>query len=119
MKISQFFPRLLSAGILSLAIGTLNIQVAQGQNSVKLLSTNCLSTSASSWGAENQDISIGGKVYTATMYMWTGSRFSCTFRDPNSAPKFSTLKLGFGIVDNSNLSGDARRGWLTICINSS
>lgn len=88
--------------MLSLVIGTLGIQFTKAQQVQRtwLLSTTCVDTVSYRWGKEQQEVSIGREVYTSSAYMWPGSGFSCKL---NPASRFQTLKLGFGLLDNSNM----------------
>jgi NPCBM/NEW2 domain len=102
MKQIKFFNNLLSVGMMSLALGTMGVQVAQAQQSTHLLSTKCASINDSSWRKDNTDVSIGKELYTSVMYVASGSGLSCRLTPSDSGIKFQTLKLGFGIADDAH-----------------
>ena len=108
MRSSNFFYKLISTGMLSLVLGIFGVQVAEAQSRIFLLDTTCVTTRTTNsfytyWGSENRDIAVGREIYTSIMYIKNGDGFSCRLREQNSAPKFQTLYLGFGIPDTEDI----------------
>lgn len=77
-------------------------QVAQGQQrTTSLFSSGCVKQGG--MGNSQRDISIGRQVFTEIFYMYdSDSLITCRIRPAGSQPKFKTLRLAFGIADNSS-----------------
>jgi hypothetical protein len=98
MKHTKFISRFISTGVLSLALGTFCIQIAQAQKAIPLLTNTCVNSGKKgSWGPSRQDVSIARELYTTYMYMWNDSAITCRIPSTQQA----TLRLGFGIVDTA------------------
>lgn len=85
-------------------------QIAQAQQrTTSLFSSSCVRKGDSdNIKSSQQDISIGRQVFTEifvfrNIYMGTTDLLlTCRIRPAGSQPKFKTLRLAFGINDNSN-----------------
>lgn len=101
MKNLKFSSKLVSAGMLSLAIGTLGSLVAQAQRPISLLDLKCMETRSSGWTyayrENSQDISIGREIYTTIMWVNSSGEFTCKLPSVNSA----SLRLEFGMEDRA------------------
>jgi hypothetical protein len=92
----------ITIGILSLIVGSINLNTAQAQEPKFLLDHTCVDTLNNAWGDEKHNISINRQVYTSLMFMKEGSGFTCKIRNANAKPKYKSLKLGFGIQDDKD-----------------
>lgn len=76
-------------------------QIAQGQQrTTSLFSSSCVRKG--NIGSSQSEISIGREAFTEIFYMSQTSLITCRIRPAGSQPKFKTLRLAFGINDNSN-----------------
>jgi len=99
MKQTKFVRKLLSVGVLSLALGTLGVQVARAQRAIPLLDLDCIRTSNVSnlMKSSSADISVDKQFNTAIMRMDDYAAYTCKL--PASRSAF--LRLEYAIPDNS------------------
>lgn len=97
MKQTKFVRKLLSVGALSLALGTLGVQVARAQRAIPLVELDCINTGGSSWSEGSRNISVGKRFYTAILRMSDSLAFTCKL--PTSSSAF--LRLEYAIRDDS------------------
>ncbi|HEY9852039.1 MAG TPA: hypothetical protein V6D28_21370 [Leptolyngbyaceae cyanobacterium] len=93
--------KLAAIGAISVVLGGSAWQVAQGQQrTTSLFSTDCVR--GRGMRSSQQDISIGREVFTEIFYMTTSdSLITCRIRPAGSPPRFKTLRLAFGVTDDT------------------
>lgn len=93
--------KLAAMGAICLVFAGATWQVAQGQQrTTSLFSTDCVG--GRGMGNSQRDISIGREVFTEIFYMTTSdSLITCRIRPAGSPPRFKTLRLAFGVTDNT------------------
>lgn len=102
----KFIRKVAAVGAMGLTFAGLAAQIAQAQRPISLFSTQCVQRGY--WdNDETRNISINRELFTQTseMRVWNrdSSLVTCRIRPAGSAPKFKTLRLGFGIADDSQL----------------
>ena len=97
MKQTKFVRKLLSAGVLSLAFGTIGVQVARAQRAIPLLDIECIRTSGSNDRIydNTKSISVNKQFETAIMYMSDEAAYTCKLPPARSA----FLRLEYAIPD--------------------
>lgn len=113
----RFVSKLVAAGMLSLAIGTLGVQVARAQRPVFLLEQQCVNVGGGYWGGIDKVIHVGGQLYQSVMQMYPVSydrpaTMVCRTTPFGEAPRFQTLNLEFGKASSAAGSPVVVTVWL-------
>lgn len=96
------------ASVLSFALVSLGGQSIQAQNNlVSLSKAKCVNSGVGSFRQTPLDVAIAKAIYNSPFYLGAGTRsaaVTCKIRRDENKPLFQTLRLGFGMRDNSTTS---------------
>lgn len=108
---SKFSVLLIAASITTvsslLASSVTEVSLAQQTTTKPILSTQCVRISGGGAKYSKDDISINRELFTSNFYMYVEndpSSFTCKINSANSASKFKSLRLEFGIPDGNSRS---------------
>lgn len=91
---------------LSMALASLGGQSIKAEP-VLLTQVKCVNSGVGSFRQNPVDVAIAKAVYTSPFYLGAGTRsaaVTCKIRREENKPLFQTLRLGFGMRDNSTTS---------------
>lgn len=96
MKRVRWLSGLLSAGVLSFSLATVDAQVAQAQREIYIFELNCVTRWSGAYYTQSTDVSIARQIYTSIL---KAGPFGLTCRLPGGP---ASLRIEYGVSDGGS-----------------